>query len=615
MDTSFFGCMGKRNCDRRISPRFQNHAPQKIFHVQGSSQSAEGTSFPRMYRKTGSVRSNQSSTTYGEILRFLLKPFYSAKEGWIGQTSARSQGSQQVHPIGKVQDGNIEISHSGMEQGQLLMSLDIKDAYLHVPIWPPHHRYLRFAFKNKHFQFVALPFGLSSAPRVFTKLMAATAATLRLQGISVTPYLDDLLLKANSVMRAKEDLNKAVRLLQSFGWTVNWSKSNTEPSHRMMFLGLEFDTIEQTVSLPTDKQTRIRDQVRYLITSQTTTIHKAMQVLGTMVSAIEAVPFAQIHLRPLQASILATWKGGSLSRLLSLSQQTRTALQWWLSPENLARGQSWAIPEWVVISTDASLKGWGATWDKQSAQGRWSPEEARLPINILELRAVKLALIQWEDHLRACPIRIQSDSATTVVYINRQGGTRSRAALTEARQILLWAEINSVKLSAIHIPGVSNTKADFLSRNQLDPGEWELLPETFQELVDQWGTPSIAAMASRDNRKVTRFFARCRDPLAVGVDAMTQHWQFNLAYVFPPLPMLPRVLKKIKQSLSTVITVAPYWPRRTWFSDLQEMSVAQPLRLKCRPDLLQQGPIAHHNPGLFALTGWLLRGPFGRDKD
>ncbi|XP_041432732.1 uncharacterized protein LOC121398141 [Xenopus laevis] len=113
MDTSFFGCMGERNCDRRISHRFQYHAPQKIFHVQGSSQSAEGTNFPRMYRKTGAVRSNQASTNYREILRFLLKPFYSAKEGWVGQTSARSQGSQQVHPIGEVQDGNIEISHSG----------------------------------------------------------------------------------------------------------------------------------------------------------------------------------------------------------------------------------------------------------------------------------------------------------------------------------------------------------------------------------------------------------------------------------------------------------------------------------------------------------------------
>ncbi|XP_041423435.1 uncharacterized protein LOC108717852 [Xenopus laevis] len=54
----------------------------------------------------------------------------------------------------------------GMEPGQLLVSLGIKDTYLHVPNWPPHHQYLRFAFGKRHFQFVALPFRLTSAPSV-----------------------------------------------------------------------------------------------------------------------------------------------------------------------------------------------------------------------------------------------------------------------------------------------------------------------------------------------------------------------------------------------------------------------------------------------------------------
>ncbi|XP_041446270.1 uncharacterized protein LOC121403038 [Xenopus laevis] len=503
----------------------------------------------------------------------------------------------------------------GMEQGQLMMSLDIRDAYLHVPIWPPHHRYLRFAFQNRHYQFVALPFGLSSAPRVFTKLMAVSAATLRLQGISVTPYLDDLLIKARSVEKARVDLQRAISLLQSFGWTINWSKSNMTPSHHMTFLGLEFNTLTQTVSLPLVKQNRIRGQVQSLIDSPVSTVHRAMQVLGSMVSAIEAVPFAQIHLRPLQSSILATWKGGSLNQPVRLSPATKEALRWWLSPENLAVGQSWATPDWRVMATDASLQGWGATWENHSAQGRWSPAESRLPINILELRAVKLALSQWSHLLRLQSVRIQSDNVTTVAYINRQGGTRSQKALAEAREILQWAEQNSVRLSAIHIPGVANTKADLLSRNQLDPGEWELHPEAFDQLVSIWGRPSIDLMASRRNRKVSTFFARYRDPLAAGVDAMTQHWQFKLAYVFPPLPMLPRVLKKLKQSRATVIVVAPFWPRRTWFSDLQELSVAPPVRLDGRPDLLQQGPIAHHNPGLFALTGWLLKHPSGEIRD
>ncbi|XP_063786117.1 MLX-interacting protein [Pseudophryne corroboree] len=65
---------------------------------------------------------------------------------------------------------------SGLEEGEFLVSLDIKDLvsldiyYLHSPIWLPHQAYLRFALLNEHYQFQVLPFGLSTAPRVFTKV-------------------------------------------------------------------------------------------------------------------------------------------------------------------------------------------------------------------------------------------------------------------------------------------------------------------------------------------------------------------------------------------------------------------------------------------------------------
>ncbi|CAJ0931423.1 unnamed protein product [Ranitomeya imitator] len=67
---------------------------------------------------------------------------------------------------------------SSMERGEFLASIDIKDAHLHIPIFPPHQRFLRFAVLEDHFQFTALPFGLATAPRVFTKVMAAVMAIL-----------------------------------------------------------------------------------------------------------------------------------------------------------------------------------------------------------------------------------------------------------------------------------------------------------------------------------------------------------------------------------------------------------------------------------------------------
>ncbi|XP_041437518.1 uncharacterized protein LOC121399818 [Xenopus laevis] len=65
-----------------------------------------------------------------------------------------------------------------------------------APIFCPHQRFLRFAFQNRHFQLTDLPLGLNSAPRVFTKIMSVATALIRTRGISITPYLDDLLIKA-----------------------------------------------------------------------------------------------------------------------------------------------------------------------------------------------------------------------------------------------------------------------------------------------------------------------------------------------------------------------------------------------------------------------------------
>ncbi|XP_018409532.1 PREDICTED: breast cancer type 2 susceptibility protein [Nanorana parkeri] len=77
-----------------------------------------------------------------------------------------------------------------------LATVDLRDAYLHIPMAEEAQRLLRFAIQGPgqtlHFQYKALPFGLSSAPRVFTKVLAEALAPLRLHGIGVIPYLDDL---------------------------------------------------------------------------------------------------------------------------------------------------------------------------------------------------------------------------------------------------------------------------------------------------------------------------------------------------------------------------------------------------------------------------------------
>lgn len=87
---------------------------------------------------------------------------------------------------------SLQSIQEGIQKDDLLSSVDLTKTYLHIPILHEHRRFLRFEYAGKHFQYRALPFGLSSASRVFTKILAA--AHLCSRSVQIQVYLDDILL-------------------------------------------------------------------------------------------------------------------------------------------------------------------------------------------------------------------------------------------------------------------------------------------------------------------------------------------------------------------------------------------------------------------------------------
>ncbi|CAJ0935471.1 unnamed protein product [Ranitomeya imitator] len=121
---------------------------------------------------------------------------------------------------------------ASMEHQEFLCSINIQDAYLHVLIFPAHLSFLRFAAQKSHFQFVALPLGLATASSVFIKIMATFMAILRIRGLVLIPYLEDILIKAPPFSQAQESLTIVFNSLSRFWWLVNRTKSCFVPSHR-----------------------------------------------------------------------------------------------------------------------------------------------------------------------------------------------------------------------------------------------------------------------------------------------------------------------------------------------------------------------------------------------
>lgn len=210
-------------------------------------------------------------------------------------------------------------------------------------------------------------------------------------------------------------------------------------------------------------------------------------------------------------------------------------------PQTFDTGKYFLPISWKTVLTDACLSGWEGVVDHLSVQGTWSPQERLMPINVLELRAIPLMLLHWIDLLQGLPVRIQSDSATAVVYVNQQGGSRSQAAQEEVGLILSWAEVHVSVLSALHIPGVENGRADFPDLQGYLPAPGESRSGRFNvKLRDLCPGPEI-------HRRLQR------TPLLTPWD------QFSLIYTFPLIQLLLHLLRKIKVAKTPVILVVPGW--------------------------------------------------------
>lgn len=88
----------------------------------------------------------------------------------------------------------IHLLRDLLQDGDWMVHLDFKDAYLTIPIFLPHRLFLQFQRGPQIFEFTSLPFGLSSTPWCFTKMMKPMVEYLRAEGVRLIIYLDDILL-------------------------------------------------------------------------------------------------------------------------------------------------------------------------------------------------------------------------------------------------------------------------------------------------------------------------------------------------------------------------------------------------------------------------------------
>ena len=138
----------------------------------------------------------------------------------------------------------------------------------------------------------------------------------------------------------------------------------------------------------------------------------------------KASPLRATNMRPIQWHLKNNWRvPESLEKVISVPKSLHPHLRWWLEESNVLLGQPLhPLKHALQIFTDASKEGWGAHLDEHTARGQWSLPESKLHINHLELKAVFLALKEFQTLVFNKTVLVATDNTTVVAYINKEGG-------------------------------------------------------------------------------------------------------------------------------------------------------------------------------------------------
>ena len=497
-----------------------------------------------------------------------------------------------------------------LKKGDFMVKLDLKDAYFTVPVWKGHQKFLRFIWKETLWEFACLPFGLASAPRTFTKIMKPVVATLRNLGIRLIIYLDDLLILADSEQAARLHLATAMNLLESLGFIINLKKSVLTPVQTIEFLGMSVDSVTLCLALPRDKVRSIRRECEGLIANPVTTVRQLAHLLGRLSSSIQAVFPAPLYYHyPQQAKIQALRSGGHCESQFFLNQEAIKELQRWAENLMAWNGRAIAQPDpSMVIESDASKEGWGAHCNGVSTGGLWSQSEQFLHINCLELLAGSFAIKCFAKDKTNIHIQLLMDNVTALTFINKMGGTTSRALASLSCDLWEWCLQRQITVSATHIPGILNVTADRESRYHLDSSDWKLCPVVFETLQNLWGPLDLELFASRLTNQLPHFVSWKPDPQAEAVDAFSLQWNIVRGYALLPFCLLGRCLSQVlRQQVPYLVLVVPVWKSQPWYPLLLDLLVDFPVLIPQSPNLLTREGVSHPLTHL-QLGGWLISG-------
>ena len=255
---------------------------------------------------------------------------------------------------------------------------------------------------------------------------------------------------------------------------------------------------------------------------------------------------------------------------------------------------------YLLLFTDASVKGCGAHLGDLTVCGMRSVAETSLFTNILELKAVFvylgfyvafntvqvisrrvlkavcLALKALQSDLQNKRVLFASNNATVVSYLNKQGGGPLLRNVSGG--LMAFYNPRAILLRACHIEGCLSLIADILfGREKIIHTEWLLHPKVFLVVYKVWRKPMAEMFATKLNKKTTsKHFTsprlQCNGSRCIQYLVASTRRLCLLSSSFHS-----KTDTKMRIYACHMIVVAPGWPGMNWFWDLIDLSTKPPL--------------------------------------
>ena len=189
----------------------------------------------------------------------------------------------------KYEDWKIALSY--FQKGFFMITFDLKSGHHHIEIHPDHQRFLGFAWKfpgedsMRYFVFTVLPFGLSSAPYIFTKCLKPLEKYWRFNGVNIALFLDDGWLIDSDHDTCTVLATNVWSDLRKSGFITNDEKSQWCPSQVIEWLGIVWDTINGTISISDRRENSIAKSIdKILFSDRLVSARELASLVGKVIS-------------------------------------------------------------------------------------------------------------------------------------------------------------------------------------------------------------------------------------------------------------------------------------------------------------------------------------------